>query len=242
MELSTPLPPEELIFVVHGHRDPQIFAEHRQPAVGDILRLLAEGFIDYRSFNSILDFGCGCGRILAGWEGVLGADTFLAGVDLNPALVEFCQQNIRFAEVSRCSAYPPLAFPDARFDFVYAASVYTHMKLPAMLCWTGELARITRPGGIVMMSYHGTYYAAEAARLSVEGSRQLEERGYFVYLHVPQSETYEGSNHYTSFHNSAFIRSLFQGFELVHLSPGVAREPNSFAYYQDVAIFRRLAD
>ena len=38
---------------------------------------------------------------------------------------------------------------------------------------------------------------------------------------------------------SAFVNSLFKGFDLVRIYPGLSRGPNPFASYQDIAIFRR---
>jgi SAM-dependent methyltransferase len=240
--LSTPLPDAELIFLVNGHRNLHAFDISRRATVESIIALLSKASIDYREFRSILDFGCGCGRILAAWEGKLRPDVKLFGCDINKELVRFCQENIRFAETMLCSYFPPLSYQAEQFDFVYAASVYTHLTLPALLQWTGELARIVKPHGIVMMSYHGAYYAHELARISQNGSAQLAQRGYYVHLHGDKSDTSEGSNCYATFLSLEFVLNLFRGFELVAVHPGILEGPNPFASYQDIAVFRRLRD
>jgi SAM-dependent methyltransferase len=241
-DLTTPVPTEDLVYLVSGHRDVEKFAWSRRQAVENvIIPHLKKSGIDFERFRAILDFGCGCGRILAGWEGLLPGNASLAGVDINPDAVSFCRRNITFAEVTACTYFPPLSFPDDNFDFIYAASVFTHLTLPAAVQWAGELARIAKSNAVLMVSYHGGYYANDLKALSIEGSRLLEERGYYIHLHGSAAETFAGSNNYASFFSSSFIRSLFKGFDLVRMFPGISHGPTPFAAYQDIAIFRRHA-
>lgn len=237
MQLSTPLPPEELIYLVNGHRDRHAFDISRRATVLNIIDLLREAGIDYRDFRSILDFGCGCGRILAGWEGLLD-NVELRGFDINAELVSFAQQ-VSFAKVAQSGYYPPLNVAEAQIDFVYAASVFTHMTLPAAMQWGGELARIVAPGGVAMVSHHGGYFLGELARIAPEGCRILEERGFYCFLHTAPADTFRGSNAYATFTTTDFMRSIFKGFDLVRTFPGVSCGPNPFASYQDILIFRR---
>jgi SAM-dependent methyltransferase len=238
--LSTPLPDPELIFLVNGHRDLHAFDISRRATVENIITLLSKANIDYKEFTSILDFGCGCGRVLAGWEGKLRAKAQLFGCDVNKELIGFCQRHIHFAKTINSSYYPPLPYDSEQFDFVYAASVYTHLTLPALLQWTGELARIVKKSGVVMLSYHGTYFAPTLANISNIGSSLLAERGYYVHLHCEEKDTWQGSNNYATFLSSEFVLNIFRGFQLVKIYPGISDGPNPFASYQDIVIFRRL--
>jgi SAM-dependent methyltransferase len=237
--LTTPLPDAELVFLVQGNRDVAAFDETRRGSVEALIAYLVEVGIGYGDFGTILDFGCGCGRVLAGWEGRLAAATRLLGCDVNEVLVEFCRGHIGHAEVVRCGYYPPLPYADGSVDFVYAASVYTHLSVAAMLQWTGELARILRPGGITMVTTMGSYFAPQLAGISERGAIQLAERGYAVELYGSAEETWKGSNRYGAFVSADFVRRLFIGFEVVRVFPGVLRGYNNFSGYQDVAIFRR---
>lgn len=241
-QLSTALPDPELIFLVNGHRDVHAFDISRRATVDNIIALLSTASIDYNKFRSILDFGCGCGRVLAGWEGKLQSGVKLFGCDLNPKLVDFCQTHIPFAETMTCSYFPPLPYEDEQFDFVYAASVYTHLTLPALLQWTGELTRIVKSSGILMVSHHGSYYAPELAKIGARGSVQLAERGYYVHLHGKSTDTWKGSNNYATFLTSEFIRNLFCGFQVITIYPGVSHGPNPFASFQDILILQRLVE
>lgn len=246
--LSTPLPSSDLIYLVAGHRNYAAFDISRRNAVETITSLLGQAGVEFASFRSILDLGCGCGRILAGWEGRLSPETRLFGCDINPTLVKFCQEKISHAEVAQNSYYPPLPYKDSQFDFIYAVSVYTHLNLPAMLQWTGEILRILRPGGIALITTHGSYYATQLAQISKEGSALHAEKGYYVHLIGRASDTFEGSNYYGTYVSPDFLRRLFVGFQLIRMYPGVSHGPilesfyqvgEAFVAYQDIAIFRK---
>ena len=241
VDLSTPIPPSDLVLLVNGHENRELFATSRRPAVEAILGMLAEVGLGISDFGSILDFGCGCGRILAGWERLLRPDAQLFGCDINERLVEFCVEHVRHAIVHQSSFMPPLSYRDEQFDLIYAISVYTHMTLPAMLQWTGEFARIIKPGGVVLVSTSGSRYAKALADLSKEGSRALLERGYYVHVHGTVQGTFRGSNNYATFTTSGFMKRIFCGFELIAVFPGISHGPNHAVSEQDVYLFRRLA-
>jgi SAM-dependent methyltransferase len=230
--LSTPIPSADLIYLVVGHRDRSLFDRSRRESAELIISLLGQAGVDHRNFRSILDYGCGCGRVLAGWEGRLSSETRLFGCDINPLLVDFCQKNISHVDVLRTSYYPPLPYQDGQFDFIYAISVYTHLSLPAMLQWTGEFARILRPGGIALITSHGSFFAPDLDSLSKQGSALLAEKGYYIHLHDSPENKFEGSNSYATFVSPDFLKRLFIGFDLIRMFPGVS-------YRQDFAIFRR---
>lgn len=239
-ELTTVVPPGDLIHLVNGHRDRGTFAASRGATVVNMIELLAGAGVDYRSLNSFLDFGCGCGRILAGWEHLIGDHTKLHGFDINSTLIDFCQKNIPFATTATSGYFPPLPLGDSSIDFAYAASVWTHLSLPAAVQWAGEFVRVVALGGIAMVSYHGSYFAPLLAQTTKEGSQQLEERGFYVHLHGSASDTFDGSNHYATFMTSAFLRQLFVGFDVLRIYPGISHGPNPFASYQDIAVLRRI--
>lgn len=242
VSLSTPLPPLPLMSVGGAAVDPSVWDVSRRAAVIDaILPQLREAGVDLPPKAVILDFGCGSGRILAGWEGLLPEGGKLFGVDINPNLVAFCKANISFATASQSSYDPPLDFEQAKFDFVYSASVLTHMTLPACLRWAGELARIIKPGGVLMISYHGAHYIETLRGLAPDGEQRLTRDGYYLHSCSEESETFRGSNEYASFMTSEFVTALFNRFDLLSLRVGSSSNPTHFASYQDVAILRRAA-
>jgi 2-polyprenyl-3-methyl-5-hydroxy-6-metoxy-1,4-benzoquinol methylase len=163
----------DLMLLVTGNADATQWAASRRLAVEDIQGQLKALDIQLGRDAKILDLGCGCGRLLAGWEGLLPDTAILHGVDINPQLVAFCRDNIPFASVSCCNYDPPLSFDRAKFDLVYCASVFTHVTLPACLRWAAELARVVKPGGTLMISYHGEYYIDTLRGLAADGEKRL---------------------------------------------------------------------
>jgi hypothetical protein len=61
---------------------------------------------------------------------------------------------------------PPLDVPDGFFDLVYNHSVFTHIDEDYQDQWLTELQRVTRPGGIVLLSVHGDHVVNEVAGAS----------------------------------------------------------------------------
>jgi hypothetical protein len=61
---GVPLPPEPLRQRVHGAADAESFLEVGRQCAEDIVAALARAGRAPESFEAVLDFGCGCGRVL----------------------------------------------------------------------------------------------------------------------------------------------------------------------------------
>jgi SAM-dependent methyltransferase len=239
-DLTTPVPDETLIFLVNGHHNRRQYVQTRRETLPGMLALLRTAGVDYAKFRAVLDFGCGCGRILAGWEHLLPPGAELLGCDINPALIAFCRENIRFANTWVSSIEPPLGcLADASMDFVYAASVFSHVTFTSAKAWAMEMQRIVRPSGILMMSYCGSYYEETLAKHSSTGLRELKRVGFYCYLHGAPEQSSLGSNDYATYMTTGFAKDLFRDFELIYLREGLLEGPHTIASYQDIAIFRR---
>ncbi len=158
-----PLPPESLRATVCGGL---AMGSHLRSGAED-LAMLAELFSTYaeRPFagvRSVLDFGCGCGRVLRWFQTALPG-AHLHGADVRAATIAWCQQNLRGTFVAN-GTLPPLPFADGSIDLVYALSVFSHLGLDQCLAWMRELARVTRPDGLILVSSHGAFAAALCAR------------------------------------------------------------------------------
>lgn len=51
--------------------------------------------------------------------------------------------------------WPPLPYDSGAFDGVYAISIWSHFSERAALAWFDEMARIIKPGGVLMFTTHG---------------------------------------------------------------------------------------
>jgi SAM-dependent methyltransferase len=149
-----PWPGEELVSRVTGFTDPEHFFESGQQSVRDLNRALGVIGRSLESYSTILEFGCGCGRIMLWLEHLAGSSS-LHGVDIDGRAIRWAQANMPYATFSVNEPLPPLAYPDGFFDLVYNHSVLTHLDEEYQDRWLAELRRVTRPGGTILLTVHG---------------------------------------------------------------------------------------
>jgi ubiquinone/menaquinone biosynthesis C-methylase UbiE len=152
-------PSPTLRWRVHGAFDLASFIRVGQRDCHDICALLQQINHPLNQFKTILDFGCGCGRVFR-YIRKQAADAKMYGTDIDVEGIEWCRQNIPNATFSTNPFTPPSNFSDGQFDFVYAISVFTHLDEDLQNLWLAELKRIVSPGGILLLSVHGAacYY------------------------------------------------------------------------------------
>jgi len=153
-EASMPWPGEELVSRVTGATDRDRFHESGLESVRDIEAALALVRRPLASFSTMLDFGCGCGRIML-WLEHLASTSSLHGVDIDARAIGWAQENMPWATFKTNQPLPPLDYPDDYFDLVFNHSVFTHIDEHYQDQWLAELRRVTRPGGYVILSVHG---------------------------------------------------------------------------------------
>ena len=175
---SMPDPGDELISRVQGSPDRDTFFRTGRQSVGELERALAIVGRSLDSFESVLDFGCGCGRMLL-WMEELGRTRKLHGTDIDAEAVAWCQQHLPFASVVVNNADPPLPYPDGAFDLIFNQSVFTHIDERRQDAWLSELQRVTRPGGFVVLTTHGEVALAADGW----GIRERLESDGIVFLH-----------------------------------------------------------
>ena len=215
-----PLPPRRLMVRVAGTADADWFLRSGRAAYDTVAAHVPPAEIE-----SVLDFGCGCGRVTRYWNGFPGA---VSGSDVSAKAVEWCRANLPFARFEQNSLAPPLVFGDECFDLVYALSVFTHLTAELQLAWRDELRRVLRPGGRLLLTTHGRSYAP---RLDTD-ERERFERGELV---VRWGDA-PGTNLCSAYHPERYLRETFaRGFELLVLEPEGARGNPT----QDVVLLRR---
>ena len=144
----------------------------------------------------VLDFGCGCGRVLRHWAGLEGPE--IHGSDYNERLVAWCAANLPFVTASVNELEPPLRYEDRQFGLVYAISVFTHLPRDLERAWIEELSRIVAPGGLLLLTTHGDSYAD---RLDAH-----ERARYDSGEPVARWPGVAGSNLCTTFHPESYVR------------------------------------
>jgi SAM-dependent methyltransferase len=224
-----PVPPPRLRVEVAGTAGLEWFLDSgRQQAA--IIRSAAErNGAPLEATRSLLDFGCGCGRVLRHWAGLDGPA--IHGSDYNERLVGWCEANLPFVTASVNALAPPVRYEDARFDVVYAISVFTHLRHDLERAWIDELSRITAPGGLLLLTTHGDSYADRL---------DADERGsYDAGEPVVRWPRVAGSNLCTTFHPGSYVRErLAPELELLEHTPDGGTVGSR---QQDLVVFRKPA-
>jgi 2-polyprenyl-3-methyl-5-hydroxy-6-metoxy-1,4-benzoquinol methylase len=220
-----PIPPFGLRILVSASPDIDWFLASGRRGADAVRGVLARNGLDLESAAPVLDFGCGCGRVTRHWA----ADGIeVHGSDLNRQLVAWCRSHLAFGTFAVNGLAPPLAYPDARFGFVYALSVFTHLPEDLQEAWMRELRRVIRPGGHLLLTTHGEHYLDELTA----GEQRAFRAGSLV---VSRDDT-PGSNICGAYHPEAYVRGrLARGFSVVEFVPkGALGNP-----FQDSWLLRR---
>jgi SAM-dependent methyltransferase len=130
----------------------------------------------------VLDFGCSSGRVVR----VLAAaypDIEWHGCDPNDDAVSWASDHLAGIHFQHGPEHPPLGGEGGRFDVVYAISIWSHFSERAALAWIGEMARIVRPGGRLVLTAQGSQTIAEQAAAGSRPASQVFEILRALYRH-----------------------------------------------------------
>jgi SAM-dependent methyltransferase len=210
-----PLPPASLRAQIGPrHADAAFFLRSGKQHADLVRNVLREQGAEIEDLGALLDWGCGCGRVLRQWSGLPVARVF--GCDINPKMVQWCAANLDFAEVSVTELEPPLPYADSTFDLIYAFSVFTHLSEQLQQEWMSECLRVLRPGGYLLISTMGEYYLG-LQRLS-ESEQQAFANDELVVLY----ERSAGTSLCSAYHPPEYVRTkLAADFEAVGFRPAV---------------------
>ncbi len=206
-EHSHPLPPPELRFRVAGDPAAERFVRVGAETVNNLNTCLESVALSLESFETILDFGAGCGRTLIPLSRRL-PNAEIYAVDTDPDAIEWCQRNLPTVESRRNAAQPPLPFDDGCFDLIYAVSVFTHLGPAMEQPWLAELRRVLRPGGIALLT---VYAAAAIESFSPETMREVAKHG-IVFKESRKLEGFFPQWYQTCLRSEAYTRQVFSQF------------------------------
>jgi len=221
------IPPLSFIASVTGSCDVRWFLESGKSAFQSITHVLVRNALQINDFHDILDFGCGCGRVIRHVGRLDGGRIY--GTDINSELISWSNRNLPFASFGNNDLSPPLKYPDQTFDFVFALSVFTHMTEQLQLSWMHELSRVLRQGGYLLITTHSAR-DIHGQLSETEGERFREGKL------VVQGENLAGTNLCTAYHPATFIREkLIEGYSVVDfVEEGARGNP-----FQDIFLLKK---
>jgi len=102
--------------------------------------------VDCPAPRRLLDVGCGTGANLL----ALRDRAVPAGIDFSPEAVRWCRgRGLADTAVASAAALP---FPEGRFDVALSCDVLCHASLPDKRAPLAEMARVLRPGGVLLLN------------------------------------------------------------------------------------------
>jgi 2-polyprenyl-3-methyl-5-hydroxy-6-metoxy-1,4-benzoquinol methylase len=139
---------------VYDSRHPEIFNDVEQARLASVLgRILPRAGRGDGAVRA-LDVGCGTGNLT---RHLLALGAHVTAADLSPKLLD--EVGRRFGgsgrlELQRLNGTDLQPLTSGSFDFVAAYSVLHHV--PDYVAFVREMARVTRPGGLVMIDHERT--------------------------------------------------------------------------------------
>jgi hypothetical protein len=152
-------------FLISGHK-----------IICDLKYLLRGIGVDEMQLTHTLDFGSGCARAVR----YLNYERFggeKSGCDIDVEAIAWSKENVPGVSFFVSPYDPPLPQPDATFDFIYAISIFTHLSEQSQDLWLEELARVSKPNAVLILTKQGKNSSYE--RLPVDVKAKLDEEGIF---------------------------------------------------------------
>ena len=230
--LSIPLPPDVLQVQVLGKANAAhgfLYGGYMvAEGLKDVLRVLGRPLT---TFESVLDVGCGCGRVLRFLADEAPGVRF-AGSDISAEAIAWDRDNIPFARFEVNGPEPPLPFEDGAFDLVIAISVLTHLTESLQLAWLAEWKRVLRPGGLLLVTLQNEHTASW--RLMPDELARFARDGQYYVVVQPGGLHGLPDFYQDSFHSRAYVERVWAG--MFGLRAYVRNGP---LYMQDLVVLER---
>ena len=231
-------PTPDLIYLTLGHNNVEEYQNSIIPGVLNMRHYLEQSGVNLTQIHSVLDLGCGSGRLLTGWY-LTAPRIELHGCDINEHLIAWAQRHLPDSlQFFQNQLMPPLPYQDNQFDLIYHISVFTHLSLETQKIWISELKRILKFGGYILLTLHGEIYVRHHFWGLPQKINQFLNQGFIEKGTLVE----EGANIYGAFHQPSFVEQLFEDFQLVGYFPNgrINHQRTLFqlALSQDVYIFK----
>jgi SAM-dependent methyltransferase len=221
---------------------------------------IADMLVSYgrlQPFQSVLDIGCGIGRVARALTTRLAPVGRYEGFDVDPHAITWCQhayrsrENFSFAHapvgyvnVRGEAALPAeeyiFPYPDESFDLVVSVSVYTHLSQAIVRHYLSETRRVLRHEGVCVNTFFVIDPLAVDAMRDGRADRGYTEHGSGVFLGNSGNPNL-GIGFAPDVLQSLHATNALAIVPPVHWGTWTGRVAESFVY-QDVVVARKAAD
>ena len=232
-----PPPPKHLQVRVVGGYVPG-FIESGFRVYAELSAALQPAGRTLEDFPRILDFGCGCGRVIRAMHTCLPRAR-LFGIDIDPEAIAWLTANYAsMAEFFVAPHNPPTPLGDGHVDFVYGISVFTHLPEDMQFRWLEELRRVTSPGGYLILTIHGEKQRDD---LPAEFARRVLEKGFFYAAPgtMPGLADYARDISLPDFYQTAYHTHDYIRREWSRYFEVVGIQTLGLEHHQDIVLLRR---
>lgn len=201
------VPPDIMMYEIFGDVDYFHYFRSGQKASDSIVQFIKE--FSKGNKQNILEWGCGTGRIVSHLAEHRSEDFCIFASDINQEMIVWCQKHIWGVDFALNSINPPLPYKNDSMNVIYSTSVFTHLSKQLQKVWLDEIMRVLAPGGILIFTVHGDYYAKN--KLNDEEQRLYNTIGF-----VERSEAKEGSRTLAVFQSAQYMKTvLLKGMDIV---------------------------
>jgi ubiquinone/menaquinone biosynthesis C-methylase UbiE len=149
---------------------------------------------------SILDWGCGTGRIIRHLPNIVENSNSFFGTDYNNKYVKWCSENLEGIQFKLNELKPPLDFNDNLMDVIYGISIFTHLSEKLHEDWMQELTRVLKKEGILLITTHGIIHSL---KLLPKEKESFDEGNLVVHSYKK-----EGNRLYASYQSPIYFKNL----------------------------------
>jgi SAM-dependent methyltransferase len=166
-----------LLHSLHQHRDAgAAFSQYFNIALQQhaaARQLMRAAFASEANDVDVLDFACGYGRLLRFLSLSIDPRRIFAS-DLQTDAVDFVRG--AFGVETLASHADPLRFdPGRRFDFIWVASLFSHLPEPLFRAWLERLVALLTPRGVLCFSVRDASLLPDVSTLPASGLAYARE-------------------------------------------------------------------
>jgi SAM-dependent methyltransferase len=208
-----------------------VYAAAGREAVAAIDRALRSDGATLETARSVLDFGCGYGRVLR-WLVQRVPPAHVGAHDIDAPAMRFCA-----AEFGVEAVAAPAEGRLAPYELVWAGSVATHLPEAAWLAWIHGLRAVLDEGATVVFTTHGPRLVGNEGYMPGMAARAAEmraglETGGFAYLPYRHGR---GDDYGVAFHDRGRVEA---DLAAVGLRPTMYEE-RGWAGHQDIHAYKK---